>query len=248
MLGRLLWFSTVNKCSRTGQHGFRENRSTGTAAHSLVSFIESAFSEKKVCGTAFLDIKSAFDSAWHPAILTALAGRGCPSYLLKMVNSFLFNRQACFLINDHTLKRRINLGFPQGGVLSTFLWNVLIHDLFITCFAVPVKMFGYADDIGIWVVATTNKNLVITPQYLQLACNSVGNWFSIRKLFLNAIKTVFVLFSRKAVPLNNLYVDINSVKIYPSLTTTFLGLIFDANLKWANNIQSKCALANDGYR
>jgi hypothetical protein len=241
MLGRLLWFASVNKCLCTSQHGFRENRSTGTAAHPLVSFIESAFSEKKVCATAFLDINSAF--AWHSAILTALAGRGCPSYLLKMVNSFLSKRQACFVINDHTLKRRIDLGCPQGGVLSLFLWNVLLDDLFRTSFPFPVKMFGYANDIGLLVVATTHKDPVIATQYLQLACNSVGNWFAMRKLFLSAIKTVFVLFSCKAVPLNNLSVDINSVKIYPSLTATFLGLIFDANLKWANNVQSKFASA-----
>nr|CAH0109609.1 unnamed protein product [Daphnia galeata] len=203
--------NAVNKCLCSSQHGFRKNRSTGTAAHQLVSFIESAFSEKKVCATAFLDIKSAFDSAWHPAILTALAGRGCPTYLLKMVNSFLSKRQA--------------------------------YDLFRTSFPFPVKMFGYAHAIGLLVVATTHKDPVIATQYLQLACNSVGNWFSMRKLFLSAIKTVFVLFSRKAVPLNNFSVDINSVKIYPSLTATFLGLIFDANLKWANNVQSKFASA-----
>lgn len=240
MLGRLLWFASANKWLCTSQHGFRENRSTETAAHSLVSFIESAFSEKKVCATAFLDIKSAFDSAWHPAILAALAGRGCPSYLLKTVNSFLSNRQACFVINDHTLKRRVNLGCPQGGVLSPFLWNVLIDDLLRTSFPFPVKMFGYADDI---VVATTHKDPVIATQHLQLACNTVGNWLAMRKLFLNAIKTVFVLFSRKTIPLNNLSVVINSVKIYPSLSATFLGLIFDANLKWANHVQSKCASA-----
>jgi hypothetical protein len=45
------------------QHCLRGNRSTETAAHSLVSFIESAFSEKKVCATIFLEIKSTFDSA-----------------------------------------------------------------------------------------------------------------------------------------------------------------------------------------
>jgi hypothetical protein len=45
------------------QHGLRGNRSTETAAHSLEFYIESVFSKKKVCATAFLEIKSAFDSA-----------------------------------------------------------------------------------------------------------------------------------------------------------------------------------------
>jgi hypothetical protein len=64
------------------QHGLRGNHSTETAAHSLVSFIESAFSEKKVCATAFLEIKSA---AWQLRLrmasshTVALADIGCPS-------------------------------------------------------------------------------------------------------------------------------------------------------------------------
>ena len=118
MLGWLLWFASINKWQCTSQNGLRENRSTDTTAHSLVSFIESVFSEKKICTTAFFDIKS--DSAWHPAILAALTGRGCPRHLLKMVNSFFSNRQVCFVINGHTLKRRFILGCPQGGVLSPF--------------------------------------------------------------------------------------------------------------------------------
>ena len=46
------------------QNGFREGRSTESSTHSLTSFIESAFDERKVCAAAFLDIKSAFESAW----------------------------------------------------------------------------------------------------------------------------------------------------------------------------------------
>jgi hypothetical protein len=240
MLGLLLWLASVNSWLSPKQHGFRENRFTETAAHSLVSFIESAFSEKKVCATAFLDIKSAFDSAWHPAILATLACRGCPSYLIKMINSFLCNRTACFVINDHTLKRRVNLGCPQGGILSPFLWNILIDDLLRLSFPFPVNTEGYADDI---VIATTHKVPAVATHNLQLVCDSVSAWLSERKLFLNAVKTVFVVFSQKTLPLTNLSVSINSVKISPSLSASFLGLILDANLKWTNHVQAKCASA-----
>jgi hypothetical protein len=61
------------------QHGFREGRLTESAAHSLISLTESAFDERKVCAAKYLDIKSAFDSAWHPAIIASLVKRFCPA-------------------------------------------------------------------------------------------------------------------------------------------------------------------------
>ena len=72
VLNRLLWFSRTQKWLSPDQHGFREAKSTKTAGHALVSHIESGFDEK-ISACAFLDIKSAFDSAWHPAIISALS-------------------------------------------------------------------------------------------------------------------------------------------------------------------------------
>jgi hypothetical protein len=46
VLGRLLWFANAHDWLKSCKHGFRENKSTDAAAHFLISFIESAFSEK----------------------------------------------------------------------------------------------------------------------------------------------------------------------------------------------------------
>jgi hypothetical protein len=136
-------------------------RDLQSAAYSLVLFFETAFSEKKVCATAFFDIKIAFDSAWHPApaILAGLAGCGCPGFLPKMITSCLSNRQAFFVINDHPLKNNANLGCPQVRILSPFLWKILIDDLLRNSLPYPVNIDGYADNI---VTATTLKDPGIT--------------------------------------------------------------------------------------
>lgn len=84
ILGRLVWLAQSFDWISNNQHGFREGHSTETAAYSIISFIESAFRERQACATAFLDIKSAFDSAWHPAIIAALGKRSCPPYLAKL--------------------------------------------------------------------------------------------------------------------------------------------------------------------
>ncbi|KZS10420.1 Uncharacterized protein APZ42_025121, partial [Daphnia magna] len=221
----------LNACDwiSTNQHGFRENRSTETAALSLISFIEGSFSDKKVFASAFLDLKSAFDSTWHPAIISALAKRACPNYRIKIIHSFLSNRQVSLSMNENTLKRRVNLGCPQGGVLSQFLLSLLVDDLLRLSFPFPVKMIAYADDITI---VTAHKGVYIATQNLQTACDAVGTWLSTKKLFLDAVETVFVMFSRRQVSWDNLSILINRARISPSHSASFLGFVLDAHLIW----------------
>jgi hypothetical protein len=240
ILGRLSWFAQNLEWLSHNQHGFRESHSTETAAHSLTSFIESAFLERKTCAAAFLDIKSAFDSAWHPAIIAALSKRSCPVYLTKTVSSFLSNRKAIFSIGDEPYVKMVHIGCPQGGVLSPFLWNLLVDDLLRTVFPFPVKFVAYADDIT---VATSHKDPAIATRNLQLVCNVVETWLNGKKLFLNAIKTVFVLFSRKHSSLTHLFLVINGVKILSSLEVSFLGFLLDANLSWRGHLDAKCVSA-----
>jgi hypothetical protein len=92
----------------------------------LVYFIEKAGEAKQVTAVAFLDIKSAFDAAWHLTILSSLIKKGCPLYLVRLVSCFLSCRTA---ILSHNGSTNTNLGCPQGGVLSRFLWAILIDDV-----------------------------------------------------------------------------------------------------------------------
>jgi hypothetical protein len=48
-------------------------------------------------------------------IIAALAIRSCPSYLLKLVQSFLTNRTAVFSVQNATFSKSVSLGCPQGG-------------------------------------------------------------------------------------------------------------------------------------
>jgi hypothetical protein len=243
VLGRLLWFANAHEWLNDCQHGFRENRSTDSAAHSFISFIESAFSDKKVAAAAFLDIKSAFDSAWHPAIIAAFSSRGCPTYLVNIISSFLKNRSVVLSIGDVTSVHPMSLGCPQGGVLSPFLWNVLIDDILKLSFPhFPVKMAGFADDLSI---ATTHKDPFVATKNLQTACDHIGAWLESRKLQFNADKTVVKIFARKCSPGSSepLVLSIKGVQISPSLDASFLGLTLDPSLKWHRHLQGKIVSA-----
>ena len=129
ILGRLSWFSSTHSWLSSNQHGFREGKSTESAAHSLVSPIETGFAARQNSACAFLDIKSAFDSVWHTAIIAALVKRSCPLYLLKIVGNFLADRTALLSHRGVNFRKSLSLGCPQGGVMSPFLWIILIDDV-----------------------------------------------------------------------------------------------------------------------
>ena len=66
-------------------------------------------------------------------------------------------------------------------------------------------------------------------------------WLNSRKLTLGALKTVFVLFSRKESFFPDLSIVVNLVRIAPAQTVQILdGLVLDANLKWMVHLKSKC--------
>ena len=160
LLGRLLWLSNQQDWISKNQHGFLAGKSTETAGRALVEFISTGFESKQPTACAFLDIKSAFDSAWHPAILMALLKRKCPLYLTRMISSFLTNRNAVISHGTENLQVKLSLGCPQGGVLSPFLWNVVLDDVLRLVFPFDYLLIAYADDLA---VAARHKAIHCNP-------------------------------------------------------------------------------------
>lgn len=126
--------------------GFLPRRST----HHCLLDLYSRLSPSSV--VAFIDLKSAFDVANRDVILDQLVDFGVRGRLLRWVRGYLTNRTArVFYKGAYSTTKSFDLGTPQGGVLSPFLFNVLMHrllsqlpgdvpDTTITC---------YADDICI---------------------------------------------------------------------------------------------------
>jgi hypothetical protein len=77
----------------------------------------------------------------------------------------------------------------------------------------------------------------------SLFVTSWENGWLQEKLFLNAAKTVFILFSRKRLSHPNLFILLNGVKIFPTQDVSFLGLLLDANLNWRSHLDAKCSSA-----
>ena len=105
------------------QFGFKRGTSTETALHKIAHTIERRIAKKGYVLGTFLDIEGAFDNVSFKAISDAMnSSPGC-RWIVNMVK----NRHLTVTHQDIT--KRIRRGFPQGGILSQFLWNLVVDDL-----------------------------------------------------------------------------------------------------------------------
>lgn len=100
---------------------------------------------------AFVDLKSAFDIANPDVILDQLVDFGICGNLLRWIRGYLSNRSSYVLFEGAcSTPKCFGLGTPQGGVLSPFLFNILMHRLISKLPDIPgTTITCYADDISL---------------------------------------------------------------------------------------------------
>ncbi|CAH1992409.1 unnamed protein product [Acanthoscelides obtectus] len=79
---------------------------------------------------------------------------------------------------DSTTEAKVGLGCPQGGVLSPFLWAVLVDTLLQGLTAEGFYCLGYADDI---VVVVKGFHARTISECSQRAMDIVNTWYRTHK-------------------------------------------------------------------
>merc|ERR1712035_102588 len=142
-------------------YSYREGKSTEDALHMVVHKIEKAINSKKVAVAVFLDIDSAFSNATFSSMEEALKNKGIDKTLQKWIVNSLINRDAVAKQDSFSVKKNIEKGCPQGGILSPYIWNLIMDDL--------LKMFPnlhstfvivYADDVMLLGIGIDEKIVV----------------------------------------------------------------------------------------
>lgn len=122
-----------------------------------------------------VDMEKAFDSIWYDGIIFKLNKIGTPTYIVKLIASFLEERSFTVCVNGVQSSRRpIPAGLPQGSIISPLLYAVYTSDL-----KIPAKCDAgyYADDTAILSVAK-QSNTIVCSCYAE----TLRNYLSIRRL------------------------------------------------------------------
>ena len=126
----IVTFLEENNLYNASQHGFRQGRSclSQLLEHfdTILSFLERGVN----IDTIYLDFSKAFDKVNHNILLKKMKNLGIKRKLLKLIKSFLKNRNQSVLVNGFKSDPvQVVSGVPQGTVLGLILFLLMISDI-----------------------------------------------------------------------------------------------------------------------
>ena len=239
ILSRLLFFLESNSILSPRQAGFRPGRSALDQIVFLSRSISDGFNKPRPSYRTMpstIDISKAFDSVWHPALFHKLILAGLPSCFAHWLQSFLSDRRAYVVYQNHKSRFfQVRRGVPQGSVLGPVLFSLFVNDL-PASLPSSVSCSLYADDLAIW---SSSPSIHTAVEASQGALFRLERWSEYWCLPLNPSKCEASFFS----------VDPHQANLQPNLlllgshlrfnpTPTFLGVTFDCTLSFSKHVCS----------
>lgn len=221
-------------------HQFAYNRGRGTddalnsTTHVILKHLEDSSAYARL---TFIDFSSAFNSILPQTLLGSLREMDVNPYMIRWYCDFLIERQQIVKVNSTISDTQvISTGAPQGCVSSPFLFIIYTNDLRNQH---PNNyIIKFSDDTAI---LSLLKSSIITP-YQQEVEGSV-RWCDGKNLILNIKKTKEIVFDPRSVG-NHRPILIKGGRVEQVASYKYLGIFFDPQLSWVNQVDSVCSRVN----
>ena len=128
MIERILLDDFNNNPLADHQHGFRKQRSTNTALHSIATVITNGLNQLRPPHRTLLvalDLTAALDTVDHGIFLLDLEKSSLPNSTQRWITSLLQGGATYVALRSEKSKmRRKKQGVPQEGAVSPILFNI----------------------------------------------------------------------------------------------------------------------------
>jgi hypothetical protein len=226
-------FTTYNLLHEN-QSGFRKDHSCHTALTNMVEQFYTNIKDEQLTGAIFADFAKAFDVIDHKLLLKKLDKYKLSQSLIKLIQSFLENRQHLVSVNQTNSGYLVQkYGVPQGSILGPLLFSIYINDLPLHITDSSCEMF--ADDTSLH---TKDSNINTLTTKLQKTINQLVTWSEHNHMALNSKKTKCMLITtaqkRHHIPTAELNLFVKNEKIQEVDSHLILGVTIQNNLSWNN--------------
>ncbi|CAG4985383.1 unnamed protein product [Parnassius apollo] len=228
---RLTYCATKAGILNGRQFGFKEQTSTITAIDTALSIVKAAKENgKQVLGVS-LDIRSAFDNAWWPALFERLRAIRCPKNIFHLIESYTTNHTGARVTKNNTK------GCIQGSACGPILWNVILDELLEAELPSGCHLQAFVDDV-LLIVSAKDVNTLQTNT--NRALEIILEWGQSVKLTFGPTKTQAIAFTRKA---EEAYLIMGRHTLVFQRSIKFLGVIIDRKLLFADHVKTVSTVA-----
>ncbi len=218
------------------QFAYRPNRSTDDAIsqvlHSSLTHIDSK--NGNYVRLLFIDYSSAFNTIVPTKLAVKLSNLGLNTSLCDWIQDFLTARPQVVKVGQFTSNSiTLNVGAPQGCVLSPLLYSLYTHDCVSSHSSTSIIKF--ADDTVVLGLINNNDEAA----YLE-EVESLTSWYQDNCLSLNVSKTKELIVDfrkRQQQPYTPLMISGTPVERVSSFK--YLGANISEDLSWTTHIQTQ---------
>jgi len=211
------------------QHGFRGGHGTVTAALEVQHHIASMLDKREKVAVYSLDMSAAFDLLRPALLLPKMKAMDCN--VVNLVMNFLSNR--CAYVNikgENSRLIKIPAGVPQGSVLGPKLFSIYTRGLEeVITEEYGVQLVVYADDSYVICSSSTLPKL---KTLVESTLEKHIEWLRLHGMVVNSSKTELLMMGNES-----LEVIVDGARLVSKKTLRVLGLEFDDQLSWQNQIQ-----------
>lgn len=225
------------------QFGFQKGHST---VHQVVR-VENIIQRNKALSNntamVLLDVEKAFDNVWHDGLIHKLVQANFPTYIIKMVRSYLSNRTfQVHLAGAKSELQEVAAGVPQGSVLGPILYNLYTSD--VPPLPAGCSLALYADDSAILANGRTPTHY---RSRLQQGVTTYVSYLTSWKIKVNEAKTQAIVFrhrlSPKLLPPPDCFIRVNGCPVDWSNEAGYLGITIDDKLNYrahTDKLKQRC--------